>query len=117
LVRGLGFREVVQLFEDDVATRATLLIGEIGGAAEEEVAAWLAERSHKPAVALLAGRTAPADRAMGHAGALVLGQRGGFAHKEAAFARAGVPLVASPSAAAATLRELLRGLAAPQGLV
>ncbi|HEY7067078.1 MAG TPA: succinate--CoA ligase subunit alpha [Chloroflexota bacterium] len=108
LVRGLGFREVVALFEADPGTEAILLIGEIGGAEEEDVAAYLAERSHKPTVALLAGRTAPADRAMGHAGALVLGGAGSFAQKAAAFARAGVPLVASPREAAARLRALLR---------
>ena len=107
LVRGLGFREVVALFEADPATRGVLLIGEIGGGEEEDVAEWLAARPHKPTVALLAGRTAPADRAMGHAGALVLGQAGSFAHKEAAFARAGVPLAPSPSAAAALLKTML----------
>ena len=108
LVRGLGFREVVALFEADPATRAVLLIGEIGGAEEEDVAAWLAERPHKPTVALLAGRTAPAQRAMGHAGALVLGEAGGFAQKEAALARAGVPLAASPRDAATLLAAALR---------
>lgn len=109
LVRGLGFRDVAPLFEADPATRAMLLIGEIGGVEEESVADWLAARPHKPAVALLAGRTAPADRAMGHAGALVLGEAGSFAQKEAAFARAGVPLAASPREAAARLRALLDG--------
>jgi succinyl-CoA synthetase alpha subunit len=108
-VRGLGFRDVVALFEDDPGTRAVLLIGEIGGSEEEDVAAWLAARPHKPAVALLAGRTAPADRTMGHAGALVLGGAGTYAQKAAAFARAGVPVAASPRAAAALLRDLLGG--------
>ncbi|HZS01218.1 MAG TPA: succinate--CoA ligase subunit alpha, partial [Chloroflexota bacterium] len=82
--------------------------GEIGGAEEEDVAAWLAERSHKPTVALLAGRTAPAQRTMGHAGALVLGEASGFAQKEAALARSGVPLAASPRDAAALLVAALR---------
>jgi succinyl-CoA synthetase alpha subunit len=109
LVRGLGFRDVLALFEADPATRAVLLIGEIGGAEEEAAADWLAARPHKPTVALLAGRTAPAEQAMGHAGALVLGDAGSIAHKEAAFARAGVPVAATPRLAAARLRALLGG--------
>ena len=108
-VRGLGFRDVVALFEEDPGTRAVLLIGEIGGSEEEDVAAWLAARPHQPAVALLAGRTAPADRTMGHAGALVLGGAGSNAQKADAFARAGVPVAASPREAAALLQELLGG--------
>lgn len=108
LVRGLGFREVVALFEADPATRAVLLIGEIGGDEEEDVAAWLAARPHKPVVALLAGRTAPAERPMGHAGALVLGGTGTYAAKAAALAGAGVPVAASPREAAALLAAALR---------
>jgi succinyl-CoA synthetase alpha subunit len=107
LVRGLGFREVVALFEADPGTRAVLLIGEIGGGEEEEVAEWLAARAHKPLVALLAGRTAPAERTMGHAGALVLGGTGTYQAKAAAFARAGVPMAASPREAAALLAAAL----------
>jgi succinyl-CoA synthetase alpha subunit len=107
LVRGLGFREVLALFEEDPGTRAVLLIGEIGGREEEDAAEWLAARAHKPTVALLAGRTAPAERAMGHAGALVLGGAGGYAAKAAALARAGVPLAASPREAAALLGAAL----------
>ncbi len=109
LVRGLGFRDVCALFEADAATRAVLLIGEIGGGEEEDVAAWLAERPHKPTVALLAGRTAPAERHMGHAGALVLGRAGGYAAKAAALAGAGVALAASPREAAALLGAAVAG--------
>jgi succinyl-CoA synthetase alpha subunit len=107
LVRGLGFREVVALFEADPGTHAVLLIGEIGGGEEEAVAARLAERPHKPTVALLAGRTAPAERPMGHAGALVLGAAGTFAQKEAALTRAGVRVAASPWEAASLLAAAL----------
>ena len=107
VVRGLGFREVVELFEADPGTHAVLLIGEIGGGEEEAVAAWLAERPHKPTVVLLAGRTALSERPMGHAGALVLGDAGTFARKEAALTRAGVRVAASPWEAASLLAAAL----------
>ena len=97
-VVGLDFIRVLELFRDDDETAAVVLIGEIGGNAEEMAAAHIAETAYpKPVVAYVAGRTAPPEKRMGHAGAIVIGNAGTAASKIEAFAAAGVPVAARPS--------------------
>ncbi len=87
---GLTFRDVVQLFEDDPATTHLVLIGEIGGSDEERAAELLGQGSRLKAVAFISGRTAPEGKRMGHAGAIISGNRGTARSKEEAFRKAGV---------------------------
>lgn len=95
-VKGTRFAELVPFFASDRATRALLIIGEIGGSEEEDFAAALtAERFSKPVFALIAGRSSPEGITMGHAGALVHGSHGGYAAKKAALERAGVRVFGS----------------------
>jgi len=89
-VLGLTFRDVVQLFEKDPATTHLVLIGEIGGSDEEHAAELLAKGSRLKAVAFISGRTAPEGKRMGHAGAIISGNRGTARSKEEAFRKAGV---------------------------
>jgi succinyl-CoA synthetase alpha subunit len=106
-VKGLRYADLVPFFAADEGTRALLVIGEIGGTEEEEfAAAILQSRFPKPVFALIAGRTAPAGVAMGHAGALAHGSHGTFGSKKAALERAGVTVFDSLSA-------LVEGLARP----
>ena len=94
---GTSFIDTLRLFEADDATEAVVLIGEIGGSAEEEAAAFIRDTVRKPVVGFIAGQTAPAGRRMGHAGAIVSGGQGTAAGKMAALAEAGVTVVRSPS--------------------
>lgn len=94
---GTSFIDALGLFEGDPATEAVVLIGEIGGAAEEEAAAFIRDRVRKPVVGFVAGRTAPPGRRMGHAGAIIAGGRGTAAEKTAALSSAGVSVVRSPA--------------------
>jgi succinyl-CoA synthetase alpha subunit len=105
---GTTFIDVLALFETDPQTQAIALIGEIGGSDEEEAAAYIAERVSKPVVAFVAGRTAPPDRRMGHAGAIVLGGRGTAAEKIAAFERVGVQVCSSTDETAEVVAALVR---------
>ncbi len=104
---GTSFIDTLSLFEQDQATEAVVLIGEIGGTAEEEAAAYIREHVSKPVVGFIAGQTAPPGRRMGHAGAIISGGTGTAAEKMAALTAAGVTVVRSPSeigsAAAAAL--------------
>lgn len=96
-LNGTHFIDILELFEKDPHTRAILMIGEIGGTAEEEAAAWIAAHCSKPVVAFIAGQSAPSGKRMGHAGAIISGGKGDAASKKAALRRAGVAVVDSPA--------------------
>ena len=107
-IPGTHFNDVLALFEADDATEAIVLVGEIGGSAEEEAAAFIAEHVRKPVVAYIAGATAPPGKRMGHAGAIIAGGKGTAAEKYAALEDAGVATVRS-------LAEIGNALAASTG--
>ncbi len=95
---GLDFVKVLRMFKDDEETKGVILIGEIGGSAEELVAQYISETSYpKPVVAYIAGRLAPLEKPMGHAGAIITGNRGSAKSKIEALTAAGVPVAKKPS--------------------
>jgi succinyl-CoA synthetase alpha subunit len=94
---GTRFLDTLRLFKEDPETRAVVLIGEIGGSAEEEAAEYIAGELGKPAVAFIAGRTAPPGKRMGHAGAIISRGKGTAAEKTAALERAGIPVARVPA--------------------
>lgn len=107
---GTSFVDALQLFEQDEATQAVVLIGEIGGRAEEDAAAFIHESVSKPVIGFIAGQTAPPGRRMGHAGAIISGGQGTAAEKMTALASAGVTVVKSPSEIGAAVAEALSRL-------
>ena len=109
---GTGFIEVLGLFNQDPATRAVIMIGEIGGTAEEEAAQFVKQNMRKPVVAFIAGQTAPKGRRMGHAGAIISGGRGTAADKIAALQAAGIKVAMSPAELGVTMRTTLERAAA-----
>jgi len=109
-INGTSHLDVVKMFDADPGTEAMIMIGEIGGTAEEEAAAWLAKNCTKPVAAFIAGATAPPGRRMGHAGAIVSGGKGTAAGKIASLQAAGIEVAETPADMAdALLRRMARG--------
>lgn len=107
-VAGLYFIDLLERFENDPETIAVVVIGEIGGDAEEQAAQFIAEKMTKPVVAFIAGQTAPPGKRMGHAGAIISSGSGTAAEKIAAFNKAGVPVAKEPNEIPDLLREILK---------
>ena len=110
-IGGLNFVQCLSLFESDPGTDVIVLIGEIGGSAEEEAAAYIAEHVSKPVVGFIAGQSAPPGRRMGHAGAIIDGARGTAASKIAAMKESGLTVVRSPAGIGTAVASVLAGQA------
>ena len=106
-VHGFEFIDVLKLFHQDPKTSAVVMIGEIGGSAEEEAAAWIKSNMKKPVVGFIAGQTAPAGKRMGHAGAIISGGKGTAKEKIAAMKAAGIHMASSPATIGGTMQEAL----------
>ncbi len=106
-VNGTSHLDVIKMFNDDPDTHGIIMIGEIGGSAEEEAAEWVGKHCKKPVAGFIAGATAPPGRRMGHAGAIVSGGKGTAAAKIAAMRAAGIAIAETPSVMADTLLKLM----------
>ena len=106
-INGTGFVDILRLFQADPKTEGVVLIGEIGGSAEEEAAAFIRAHMTKPVAAFIAGQTAPKGKRMGHAGAIIAGGRGTAAEKIQAFKDAGVHIIPSPAEMGVTMAKAL----------
>ena len=107
-INGTSFVDVLAAFQDDPQTKGIVMVGEIGGSAEEEAAEYIKAHVNKPVVAYIAGVTAPPGKRMGHAGAIIAGGKGTAADKFRALEAAGVATVRSPADIGATLKQLMR---------
>lgn len=108
---GTRFIDAIQLFNEDPDTKAIVMIGEIGGSAEEEAAEYIAKHVKKPVIGFIAGQTAPPGRRMGHAGAIISGGKGTAAEKMAIMRKAGIHVVESPATIGSTVARVLGGSA------
>lgn len=108
-INGMSHLDAVKLFHEDPKTEAMILIGEIGGSAEEEAAEWIQKNCKKPVAAFIAGATAPPGRRMGHAGAIVSGGKGTAAGKIEALKAAGIAVAETPATMADTLIARMKG--------
>ncbi|MHB8898748.1 MAG: succinate--CoA ligase subunit alpha [Thermoguttaceae bacterium] len=106
---GSSFIDILELFEKDPATEGVLMMGEIGGRAEEEAAAYIADHFSKPVAAFIAGRTAPPGKRMGHAGAIISGGKGTAADKVAALEAAGIVVAESPADMGTAMQRAMAG--------
>ncbi|WP_058304657.1 succinate--CoA ligase subunit alpha [Gorillibacterium timonense] len=107
-VKGSEFIDILRLFNEDSRTYAVILIGEIGGSAEEEAAEWIRANMKKPVAGFIGGQTAPPGKRMGHAGAIISGGKGTAAEKVAALEAAGIRVAPTPSQMGETLVSLLK---------
>ncbi len=106
-INGMNFIDCLELYEGDDDTDAVVMIGEIGGTAEEEAAQWVADNMSKPVAGFIAGQTAPPGKRMGHAGAIISGGEGTAEAKMAAMKEAGIAVATSPADIGKTLQSLL----------
>lgn len=111
-VAGLYYIDLLEMYQNDPETEAIVLIGEIGGDAEEQAAEYIAKHVTKPVVSFIAGQTAPPGKRMGHAGAIISSGAGTAEEKIKAFAKAGVPVAKEPSEIPGLLKEKLAGVSA-----
>jgi succinyl-CoA synthetase alpha subunit len=109
---GLNFVDLLALFEKDPGTEAVIMIGEIGGTAEEEAARFIEEHVHKPVLAFIAGLTAPPGRRMGHAGAIISGGKGTAKEKMEALEKASVKVVRNPALVGEEMEGILKSRSA-----
>jgi len=109
-VKGMEYPEVLTLFNNDPETEVIVMIGEIGGSAEEEAAEFIKKNVKKPVVGFIAGRTAPPGRRMGHAGAIISGGKGTAAEKMAAMKKAGIHVIESPAEIGVTMLKAIEKL-------
>jgi succinyl-CoA synthetase alpha subunit len=108
-VHGLEFVDVLEMFNNDAQTTGVVMIGEIGGSAEEEAAGWIKAHMKKPVAGFIAGQTAPPGKRMGHAGAIISGGKGTASEKIAAMAAAGIRMASSPATIGTTMQEAMSG--------
>jgi succinyl-CoA synthetase alpha subunit len=104
---GTQFRDAIELFNNDSDTDAIVMIGEIGGTAEEEAAVYIKKNVDKPVIGFIAGRTAPPGRRMGHAGAIIAGGKGTAAEKMSVMKKAGITVVESPALIGETVKKIM----------
>ncbi len=105
---GMSFVDLLKLFKEDNQTEAVVLIGEIGGTAEEEAAEYIKNNFNKPVISFIAGRTAPPGRRMGHAGAIIAGGHGTADEKIKALTNAGITIAHSPAEIGETIVKVLK---------
>ena len=108
-VHGLEFVDVLEMFNNDTQTTGVVMIGEIGGSAEEEAAGWIKAHMKKPVAGFIAGQTAPPGKRMGHAGAIISGGKGTAREKIAAMTAAGIRMASSPATIGRTMQEAMSG--------